>query len=304
MKSVEQGEIDLFLKRHAPISSHEQLCAGEFFDDWRITAFLGRGGGGEVYRVVNARDGAIAALKVFIRKLDGNNDSDDAARKRFENEMRFLSTVKCASFPRFIAQSEKDGRPWYVMELLEDRDLPSDDAGTADFIVKISKCVQLLHSMGYVHRDIKPGNIMYRHDGTPVLLDMGLLKRLDSGNVIVGNDSALSVVDGKAVGVGTPRYAAPEQFIGGEISPAADIHALGMLINECFKGELKGCWERIVACATSSIPERRYRNVLEFIGAVRRRHWRRIASVFCGILFAAGIFAPALLPWWNDVGRE
>ena len=304
MKSVEQGEIDLFLKRHAPISSHEQLCAGEFFDDWRITAFLGRGGGGEVYRVVNARDGAIAALKVFIRKLDGNNDSDDAARKRFENEMRFLSTVKCASFPRFIAQSEKDGRPWYVMELLEDRDLPSDDAGTADFIVKISKCVQLLHSMGYVHRDIKPGNIMYRHDGTPVLLDMGLLKRLDSGNVIVRNDSALSVVDGKAVGVGTPRYAAPEQFIGGEISPAADIHALGMLINECFKGELKGCWERIVACATSSIPERRYRNVSEFIGAVRRRHWRRIASVVCGILFAAAIFALALLPWRNNAGRE
>ena len=304
MKSVEQGEIDLFLKRHAPISSHEQLCAGEFFDDWRITAFLGRGGGGEVYRVVNARDGAIAALKVFIRKLDGNNDSGDAARKRFENEMRFLSTVKCASFPRFIAQSEKDGRPWYVMELLEDRDLPSDDAGTADFIVKISKCVQLLHSMGYVHRDIKPGNIMYRHDGTPVLLDMGLLKRLDSWNVIVGNDSALSIVDGKAVGVGTPRYAAPEQFIGGEISPAADIHALGMLINECFKGELKGCWERIVACATSSIPERRYRNVLEFIRAVRRRHWRRIASVVCGILFAAGIFLLALSPWWNNAGRE
>ena len=304
MKSVDYAEIDLFLKRHAPISTHGQFCVGELFGDWRITAFLGRGGGGEVYRVVNARDGAIAALKVFIRKLDGNNDSDDAARKRFENEMRFLSTVKCASFPRFIAQSEKDGRPWYVMELLEDRDLPSDDAGTADFIVKISKCVQLLHSMGYVHRDIKPGNIMYRHDGTPVLLDMGLLKRLDSGNVIGGNDSALSVVDGMAVGVGTPRYAAPEQFIGGEISPAADIHALGMLINECFKGELKGCWERIVACATSSIPERRYRNVLEFIGAVRHRPWRRIASVFCGVLFAAGIFALALLPWWNDVGRE
>ena len=304
MKSVEQGEIDLFLKRPAPISSHEQLCAGEFFDDWRITAFLGRGGGGEVYRVVNARDGAIAALKVFVRKLDGNNGSDDAARKRFENEMRFLSNIKYIPFPRFIAQGEKDGRPWYVMELLEDRDLPSDDAGVADFILKISKCVQLLHSMGYVHRDIKPGNIMYRHDGTPILLDMGLLKRLDSWNVIVGNDSALSVVDGKAVGVGTPRYAAPEQFIGGEISPAADIHALGMLINECFKGELKGCWERIVACATSSIPERRYRNVLEFIGAVRRRHWRRIASVVCGILFAVGIFALALLPWWNDVSRE
>ena len=304
MKSLEQEEVDSFLKRHISIASCEHFCAGEVFDDWRITAFLGRGGSGEVYRVVNSRNAAVAALKVFARKLDGNDDSDDVARKRFENEMRFLSNVKYISFPRFIAKGEKDGRPWYVMELLEDRNLPSDDAGTADFIVKISKCVQLLHSMGYVHRDIKPGNIMYRHDGTPVLVDMGLLKRLDSGNVIVRNDSALSVVDGKAVGVGTPRYAAPEQFIGGEIFPAADIHALGMLINECFKGEIKRCWERIVARATSSIPERRYSDVSEFVRAVRHRHWQRIASVVCGILFAAGIFALALLPWWNDGGRE
>ena len=114
----------------------------------------------------------------------------------------------------------------------EDRDLPSDDSGTADFIVKISKGVHLLHSMGYAHRDIKPGNIMYRHDGTPVLLDMGLLKRLDSGNVIVGNDSALSVVDGKAVGVGTPRYAAPEQYGFTQTDGRADIYALGVLFNE------------------------------------------------------------------------
>lgn len=304
MKSVDQEELDSFLARHAPVETQALFHSGDLFGDWRITAFLGRGGSGEVYHTVNQQTGEEAALKVFVRNADGNDAGAVVAGMRFKNEMRFLSAVKYASFSRFLAQGETDGRPWYVMELLEERELPFDDAGVADFILKISKCVQLLHSMGYVHRDIKPGNIMYRRDGTPVLLDMGLLKRLDSGNVIVGNDSALSVVDGKAVGVGTPRYAAPEQFVGGEISPVADIHALGMLINECFKGEPKGCWEKIVARATSSIPERRYRDVPEFMQAIRHRHWRRIASVVCGILFAAGIFLLALLPWWNNAGRE
>ena len=304
MKSVDQGEIDLFLKRHASISSHEQFCAGELFDDWQITAFLGRGGGGEVYRVVNARNGAIAALKVFVRELGGCDKGASAARMRFENEMCFLSSANYSSFPHFIAQGEKDGRPWYVMELLENKSLPSDDAGAADFILKISKCVQLLHSMGYVHRDIKPDNIMYRRDGTPVLLDMGLLKRLDSEAVTRRNDPRLSVVDGKAVGVGTPRYAAPEQFIGGEISPAADIHALGMLINECFQGELKGCWEKIVARATSSIPERRYSDVAEFMRAVRHRHWRRRAIGVLSALLCTAATCLFFLPWWINEGRE
>ena len=304
MKSVDQGEIDLFLKRHASISSHEQFSAGELFGYWRITAFLGRGGSGEVYRTVNQQTGEEAALKVFARNADGNNAGAAVAVMRFKNEMRFLSSANYSSFPHFIAQGEKDGRPWYVMELLENKSLPSDDAGVADFILKISKCVQLLHSMGYVHRDIKPGNIMYRRDGTPVLLDMGLLKRLDSEAVARRNDPLLSVVDGKAVGVGTPRYAAPEQFIGGEISPAADIHALGMLINECFQGELKGCWERIVARATSSIPERRYSDVAEFMRAVRHRHWRRRAIGVLGTLLSAGAICLFFLPWWINEGRE
>ena len=305
MKSVEQEEVDSFLARHAPVETQALFHSGDLFGDWRITAFLGRGGSGEVYRVINAQNGEIAALKVFARKSEADDAVTVVAKARFLREIRFLSANAYSSFPRFLVEGETDGRPWYVMELLEDRVLPSDDAGVADFMLKISRSVQLLHSMGFVHRDIKPGNIMYRSDGTPVLVDMGLLKRLDSTEEsIARKESALSVVDGKAVGVGTPRYAAPEQFIGGEISPAADIHALGMLINECFGCELKGCWEKIVARATSSIPERRYRNVLEFIGAVRRRHWRRIACVVCGILFVAGIFLLALLPWWNDGGRE
>ena len=174
MKSVDSKEVDLFLSHHAHIEVRAHFHSGELFGDWRITAFLGSGGSGEVYHTVNQQTGEEAALKVFARNADGSDAGAVVAGMRFKNEMRFLSAVKYASFPRFLAQGETDGRPWYVMELLEERKLPSDDAGVADFILKISKCVHLLHSMGYVHRDIKPSNIMYRSDGTPVLVDMEL----------------------------------------------------------------------------------------------------------------------------------
>ena len=102
MKSVDSKEVDLFLSHHASIEARAHFYSGELFGDWRITAFLGRGGSGEVYRVVNSQNAAVAALKVFARKLDGNDDSDDVARKRFENEMRFLSNVKYSGTSQFI----------------------------------------------------------------------------------------------------------------------------------------------------------------------------------------------------------
>ena len=67
---------------------------------------------------------------------------------------------------------------------------------------------------------------------TRVLIDLGLAKDVSAARGHAGE--SLSIVDGKAVGVGTPRYAAPEQLTGDEISPATDVYALGMLANDCF----------------------------------------------------------------------
>ncbi|MBE6397215.1 MAG: hypothetical protein E7046_09455, partial [Lentisphaerae bacterium] len=89
--------------------------------------------------MVNAQNGEIAALKVFARKPDADDGVTLVVKARFLREIRFLSANDYSSFPRFLAEGETDGRPWYVMELLEDRSLPSDDAGVADFILKISR---------------------------------------------------------------------------------------------------------------------------------------------------------------------
>jgi len=155
--------------------------------------------------------------------------------------------------------------------------------------------VAALHRMGYVHRDIKPGNIMWRTGGTrscasavPVLIDLGLVKDVSRDPDASG--TSLTLVDGHVAGVGTPGYAAPEQLVGDALSPAADIHALGMLAHTCFGEHPPAVWVRIVDRATGSIPARRYPDVAAFARAIRHRHWRRTAAAFIvGVLLCAAI---------------
>ena len=295
---------EAFLAHHADPVDPPILTDGRSVDGWRVAAFLGRGGSGEVYRVVetpDVREGRAparpqtAALKILARDTE-------TARARFLRESTLLAQMDNPAFPRLIAQGEIGGRPYLVMELLEPRTLPTADAEVADFLLKLCDGVSALHRMGYVHRDIKPGNILWRTGGTrscasavPVLIDLGLVKDVTRNADAVG--TSLSLVDGHVAGVGTPGYAAPEQLVGDEISPAADIYALGMLANACFNGHPPTVWGRIVDCATGAIPARRYPDVAAFARAVRHRHWRRrialslTATVLCAAIVLA-VVAP------------
>ena len=133
-----------------------------------------------------------------------------------------------------------------------------------------------------------------------MLIDFGLAKKFAAGEPILGGAS-VTVMNGRAVGAGTPRYAAPEQFNGGDISPAADIHALGILANECFDGRPPRVWERIIGKATSSIPQMRYPDVDAFITAVRHRNLARlilkwiIAYLIVGLIFLTLIVAGVII---------
>ena len=276
--------IERFLRGHEPFAEKPLYAPGETVGDWRVLAFLGHGGSGEVYRAENVRLGTIGALKALTR-------GDDKAKERFRLEARLLSRATCAAFPRFCAYGEADGRPYVVTEVLEPMDLPSTDRAVADFIEKVCVGVAELHRLGYVHRDIKPANIMRRPaTGEPVLIDLGLVRSSDDRPD--GRNSTTSIVDGRAVGVGTPGYSAPEQFSGGNISPAADIHALGILANACFKGRPPRVWAGIIRRSTSSIPEQRYASVEAFVKAVRhRRRGRRVAiGVALGLTAILGVF--------------
>ena len=281
---------------HAPMEPNARFPVGSIFGDWRLTAFIGRGGSGEVYCAEHVRLGTSAAVKVLVR--------DDArAKERFSREARLLSELKSDAFPRFFAYDEANGHAYLAMELLEPGDLPSGDRAVAQFMLKVCDAVAELHAQGFVHRDIKPGNILWRSPSEPVLTDLGLAKDIAAAPLNRPGES-LTVVDGRRAGVGTPGYGAPEQMERGEATEASDIHALGVLADRCFGGKPPRVWKHIIERATSSIPAHRYPTVAAFARAIRWRHLWHVAVACISAVALSGILLPCFYSWWTQSGRE
>ena len=301
---------------HAPVADGGRFAAGTVFGDWRVTAFIGRGGNGEVYCAEHVTLGTSAAVKVLVRE-------EDRAKERFEREAKLLAQMKSKAFPRFFAYGEANpptqscgaiNRTAYIaMELLEPGELPTGDCAVAKFMLKVCEAVGELHALGYVHRDIKPGNILWRLVGSrvprdrgragraslpvPVLADLGLVKEIKPANSQLTN-SQLTIG-----GVGTPGYGAPEQMERGEATEASDIHALGVLADRCFGGRPPRAWKRIIERATSSIPSYRYQSVVALARAIRRRHWIWYAiGLMVSLLVVVAM--PYVEPRHADIGAE
>ena len=272
------------------------FAAGTIFGDWRITAFIAKGGTAEVYCAEHVVLGTAAALKVLSEPLT------DSRKARFCREAKLLAELRSPSFPAFHGYGGANGRPYIAEELLEPGDLPTGDRQRAKYLLALCDGLKALHAKGVVHRDLKPANILFRKIGEPVIVDLGLAKSVDVPLVPDG----VSIVDGKAVGVGTPEYAAPEQFMGGDITPAADVHALGVLAEKLLGGQTRlhkwrsgilsasgwwriwgggvlarAEWKKIIHRATSSIASERYQSVDAFATAIRRRHWLRNGIIAC-----------------------
>ena len=256
--------LDEFLAHHPPIASGASVKDGETIGRWRISAFIGKGGSGEVYRAENLDDGLVAAVKIF---------TGESAGERFAHELEILKTLPSGPFPALYDSGLADGHRFIAMELLESAPLPRKDAEVAKFAIAVAGAVRLLHERGFVHRDLKPKNILSRGGG-PVLIDFALAERVGTPIEKVS---------------GTPGFVAPEQFDGGTITPLIDIHALGVLLDRCFDGHPPRIWARIIDRATSSIPARRFKDVASFVRAIRLRHLARYCAfgAFVVILFGA-----------------
>ncbi len=201
------------------------------FDDFEVGEELGRGGMSVVYKARQVSLNRPVALKV----LRGDQSEAEETLRRFRNEAELLARLDHPNIVRIHATGEQDGRPFFVMPLLEGGSLAgrlarfgADPRAAARLVAVVAHAVHHAHQRMVLHRDLKPSNILLDAAGQPYITDFGLARRLET-------DSGLT--QSGAV-VGTPSYMAPEQTMGDKavVTTAADVYALGAILYALLTG--------------------------------------------------------------------
>jgi tetratricopeptide (TPR) repeat protein len=208
---------------------------------YEIVSVLGEGGMGIVYgaRSPDGREVAVKVMRVV---------PDPASVAAFEREKRLLWSFGLADgFVPVLDAGSDSGRPYLVMPLLtggtlRDRILamaPFSVAESIALVRRLAASIGRAHDRGVVHRDLKPGNVIFTADGKALVADLGFAKHYRRDLVGASESLSLSASGGAA---GTPGYMAPEQLEDAKsVGPAADVFALGVMLHECLTG--KRPWE-------------------------------------------------------------
>jgi len=222
------------------------LKTGTRLGPFEITAPLGAGGMGEVYRATDTRLRRDVAIKVLPDDLA--HDMERLAR--FEREARLLASLNHPSIASIYGLEDNDGRPCLVMELVEGQTLaqgiaagplPLEEALTV--ARRIAEALEAAHEKGIIHRDLKPANVMMTPEGDVKILDFGLAKALegdtDAGSSVDASLSPTLTVSATRAGVvlGTAAYMSPEQARGKKVDRRADIWAFGVVLWEMLTGQ-------------------------------------------------------------------
>jgi len=199
---------------------------------------IGRGGMGEVMLARDRRLGRDVAIKRMLRL-------DPDLVTRFLREARIQARLDHpAIVPVHEAGEDSEGRPYFTMKRLTgvtlDKLIAAPDTKLQPMLrafVDVCLAIELAHSKGVVHRDLKPTNIMLGDFGEVYVLDWGVARVLGSADEPA---DATTASEGETVAgelIGTPGYMAPEQVRAEQVGPAADVYALGCILFEILTRE-------------------------------------------------------------------
>jgi Protein kinase domain/GAF domain len=207
------------------IPDAQELPAGSQLGRYRIEGFLSKGAMGAVYRAHNI----VTDIDVAIKQMLGTEHT-----ARFEIEARLLAQLK---HPRVVEVldhfQDANGIYYIVMELVPGSDLGRilEERGSPglpvpeviEYARQASEALQYVHEQQIIHRDVKPANLICGENGVTVV-DFGVATQL-------------TTTDTGTVGIGTPRFMAPEVFAGGMASPRSDVFSLAATVWNLITGE-------------------------------------------------------------------
>ncbi|MDQ3069129.1 MAG: tetratricopeptide repeat-containing serine/threonine-protein kinase [Acidobacteriota bacterium] len=216
------------------------LPAGTRIGPYEILAPVGAGGMGEVYRARDTRLDRDAAIKV----LNADVALKPEARARFEREARAASSLSHPhvahiyeigdiggdSGGRFIAMEFVDGTR--LDQKMDGKPMPPDQI--VEIGAAVADALDAAHAKGVIHRDIKPGNVMFTSRGQLKVLDFGLA-RIDTGQPVDDRTRSASQL---GVILGTVQYMSPEQALGRAVDERTDLFSLGVMLYEMATGRL------------------------------------------------------------------
>jgi serine/threonine protein kinase len=215
----------------------EELLRKELAPELQVVRRLGRGSMGNVYLARESQLKRLVAVKVLSPKLA----RDAQARARFEREAQSAASL---SHPNIVAVYGvgrlSNDLPYIVMQYVQGTTMASriqahgklavDEARRV--IAEVSSAVAAAHKKGFVHRDIRPDNVLYEEEsGRALLSDFGI-----AGILARGDSSQPQRITRTGELVGDPSYMSPEQLMGGEVTERSDVYALGLLGYELLTG--------------------------------------------------------------------
>src|SRR5262245_30025483 len=150
---------------------------------YQILSELGRGGMGVVYLALHRELNRRVALKMLLHA----DAAGSSATARFLTESEVLATLQHPNIVQVFDRGDHNGIPFFAMEYcpggsLSDRvkDSPLNTQEAPQIVERLARAVSVAHERSILHRDLKPGNVIYSADGTPKITDFGLAKRLDT----------------------------------------------------------------------------------------------------------------------------